>query len=317
MFVVHAPPVTAAIGQPIAAIEEAASGASKPVVAVMLGSGDGPLQPGSAIPCFAFPEQAAAALGRIAAYSRWLRTVADDDGDEPPGHLDRARAQTIIADHLDEGSMPPRQVRELLDAYGVTMPVTELVTGADAIAAADAVGYPVAVKAVRRHVGRSVEAGIALDLSGPDDVIEAVQIMTEHLGDDASELLVQPMVPPGIDLRMHVTVDDRIGPVITVGLGGVQADLIGDEASRRAPVSPSVAKMLVASTRAASILDDEALESVADIVSRVAQLASDHPEIVELDLNPVIVAGHECRVVDAAITLKPLERPEPAVRRLE
>jgi len=141
--------------------------------------------------------------------------------------------------------------------------------------------------------------------------------MGEHLGEDASELLVQPMVTPGLDLRMHVTVDARIGPVITAGLGGVQADLIADESSRLAPISPSVARMLVASTRAASMLDDDALESVADVVSRVAQLASDHPEIVDLDLNPVIVAGDECRVVDAAITLRVSERPEPAVRRLE
>ncbi len=317
VLVVHAPPVAAAIGQPIAAIEAAASGATKPVVAVMLGSGDGPLQPGSTIPCFAFPEQAAAALGRIAAYSRWLRTVADDGNDAPPGDIDRARAQTIITEHLDRGSMPPRDLRALLEAYGVTMVMTELAGPADAVAAAEAVGYPVAVKAVRRRVGRSVEAGIALDLSGPDDVNEAVQIMGEHLGDDASALLVQPMVPPGLDLRMHVTVDARIGPVITVGLGGVQADLIADESSRLAPISPSVARILVASTRAASMLDDEALESVADVVSRVAQLASDHPEIVDLDLNPVIVAGHECRVVDAAITLRVPERPEPAVRRLE
>ena len=125
------------------------------------------------------------------------------------------------------------------------------------------------------------------------------------------------MVPPGLDLRMHITVDDRIGPVITVGLGGVQADLIGDETSRLAPISPSVARSLVSATKAASMLDDDRLESVADVVSRVAQLASDHPEVVELDLNPVIVGDDGCRVVEASITLRASERPQPAVRRLE
>jgi hypothetical protein len=124
-------------------------------------------------------------------------------------------------------------------------------------------------------------------------------------------------VSPGLDLRIHVVVDERIGPVITAGLGGVQADLIGDESSRLAPISPSVARSLVSSTRAASLLDDDTLDSVADVVSRVAQLASDHPEIVELDLNPVIVADDGCRVVDASIRLRSPERPEPAVRRLE
>jgi acetyltransferase len=84
-----------------------------------------------------------------------------------------------------------------------------------------------------------------------------------------------------------------------------------------APISPSVARSLVAATRAAAMLDDESLDLVADVVSRIAQLASDHPEIVELDLNPVIVGVDGCRVVDASITLRAPERPEQAVRRLE
>jgi acyl-CoA synthetase (NDP forming) len=182
---------------------------------------------------------------------------------------------------------------------------------------ADELGYPVAVKAFRRRVGRSVEAGVALDLADAADVEESVGIMLEHLGGDAERVYVQPMVPPGLDMRIHVTVDDRIGPVITTGLGGVQADVIADESSRLAPISPSVARSLVATTRAAAALDDEALHLVAETVSRVAQLASDHPEIAELDLNPVIVAEEGCQVTDAAVMLRPPPRPDPAVRRLE
>ena len=317
VYVVYAPPAVGAIGQPIEAIEAAAGGAGKPIVAVMLGSSDGPLQAGSAIPAFSFPEQAAATLGRIAAYSRWRRMVESEHVDEPPTQLDRLGANTIIAEHLDSGTMPPGPLRQLLAAYGVTMPRTEIVDIDDAVATADAVGYPAAVKSIRRRVGRSAEAGIALDLSESADVVEAVQIMRQHLGEDARHVLVQPMVPPGLDLRIHVLVDERIGPVITAGLGGVQADLIGDESSRLAPISPSVARSLVASTRAAAMLDDESLDLVADVVSRIAQLASDHPEIVELDLNPVIVGVDGCRVVDASITLRAPERPEQAVRRLE
>ena len=317
VFVVHAPPVADAIGQPIAAIESAADGADKPIVAVMLGSSDGPLQRGSAIPAFAFPEQAGATLGRIAAYSRWRRMVESDHNHEPPAHLDRISADAIIAGNLSSGTIAYGPLRDLLAAYGATMPRTELVDIDDAVAAAAAVGYPVAVKSTRRRVGHSAEAGIALDLSGSADVIEAVQIMREHLGDDASQVLVQPMVSPGLDFRIHVRVDERIGPVITVGLGGVQADLIGDESSRLAPIAPSVARSLVASTKAAAILDDESLETVADVVSRISQLASDHPEIVELDLNPVILGDDGCRVVGASISLRAPERPEPAVRRLE
>jgi acyl-CoA synthetase (NDP forming) len=127
---------------------------------------------------------------------------------------------------------------------------------------------------------------------------------------------VQHMVSPGVDLRIRAALDDRLGPVITVGIGGVQADAIGDVSSRLAPISPATARAMVAATRAASLLDEASLEHVADLVTRVAQLASDHAAIAELDLNPVIVSEHGCWVVDAKIELRPTQRPDSAVRRL-
>jgi acyl-CoA synthetase (NDP forming) len=282
----------------------------------MLGSVDGPLRPGSRIPGFAFPEQAAAALGRVAAYSQWRR---DEAGDDPvaPARIDAAAAGELVGRHVEAGTMPPGDIRRLLAAYGVAMAPTELVGADEAVGAADRVGYPVAVKALRRRVGRSAEAGVALDLSDADDVAEAVAIMRRHLGDDAERVFVQPMITPGVDLRVRITVDDRIGPVITVGLGGVQADAIADESSRLAPVSPSAARSMVAGTRAASLLDDDELEGVVDVVTKVAQLGSDHPELYELDLNPLIVSESGCYVADATVVLRAPERPEPATRRLE
>ncbi len=316
VMVIHAPPVAAAVGDPIDAIEAAAAGADTPVVAVMLGSGDGPLRPGSQIPSFAFPEQAAAVLGRLAAYSHWRSHEA---GDEPTllHRIDPAAAGALIETHLAGGTMPHGAIRDLLATYGVVMPRSRLVPLGDAVGVADEIGYPVAVKALHRHVGRSIEAGIALDLTGPGDVAEAVEVMSTHLGDDAAEVLVQRMVPPGVDVRIQVTVDERIGPVITAGLGGVQAEAIGDESSRLAPISPSVARSLVSGTRAAALLDDDGADRLSDVITRIAQLASDHPELRELDLNPVIVGDDGCNVVDATIRLAAPDRPEHAVRRLE
>jgi acyl-CoA synthetase (NDP forming)/GNAT superfamily N-acetyltransferase len=316
LVVVHAPPVVDAIGAPVEAIEAGAAHADKPIVAVMLGSGDGPLRPGSDIPSFAFPEQAVAALARVAAYSRWRRLDRDDDASTPE-RIDPAAAGTLVAEHLASGHMPPDSIRRLLDSYGVSMPPTELVPADAAIRTANAMGYPVAIKALHRHVGRSAEAGVALDLADAADVAESIAIMTDHLGADAARVYVQRMVPPGLDVRIHVTVDDRIGPVITAGLGGVQADVIADESSRLAPISPTVARLLIASTRAATALDEHALDRLAEVLSRIGQLASDHPEIAELDLNPVIVTDVGCQVAGAAVTLRPPTRPDPPVRRLE
>jgi acyl-CoA synthetase (NDP forming) len=187
----------------------------------------------------------------------------------------------------------------------------------EAVAVADTIGYPVAVKAVRRRPGRSVQAGVALDLARADDVRRAVTVMCEHLGDDAAEVLVQRMVPPGVDLRIHVFADGDLGPVVTVGLGGAHAEAIGDESSRLAPVSAAAARSMLEATRAGAALTEDLEDRVADMIVRVAQLASDHTAIVELDLNPVILAENSCWVTDATARLNRFVRAEPAMRRLE
>jgi acyl-CoA synthetase (NDP forming)/RimJ/RimL family protein N-acetyltransferase len=328
LVVIHAPPLAVAIGTAAEEIHRACEGATKPVVAVMLGEGDGPIVSGSGVPSFAFPEQAAAVLGRIAAYAEWRRTEGADDGDVDvtPDHIDVAGAGALIEAALPDGTpgpvtAPAETAQALLAHYGVAMPTTRSIGGDDPAAVgdlADEIGYPVAVKSLGRRAGRTAEAGVALDLGDRLDVERAVVTMREHLGADAERLVVQRMAPPGVDIRIRARDDERVGPVITVGLGGSQADAIADESSRLAPVSPSTAMSMIADARAAAALAPDCHERLADVVSRVAQLASDHPEIAELDLNPVVVNRDEgCWVVDATLVLRRPDRAEPAVRRLE
>jgi acyl-CoA synthetase (NDP forming)/GNAT superfamily N-acetyltransferase len=315
VLVIHAPPSAYDVNAPSEAIERGSAGRDKPIVAVMLGAGDGPLRPGSPIASFAFPEQAAAVLARLVAYARWRDSEGVDVDDVPPG-IDRAAAAARIDQMIESGVAGPPEIAALLATYGVRMAPTRRVPAADAVAAAEEVGYPVAVKAEHRRIGRSVEAGIALDLAGAADVLAAIESMRTHLGDDADTVDVQAMLPPGVDLRIRVEDDPRLGPIITVGLGGVQADLIADEVSRLAPVSPTVARQMVEATRASGALDDDMLANVAELVARIAHLASDHSRLEELDVNPVIVADGQCRVADVSIRFGDPDRHEP-VRRLE
>ena len=100
------------VGEPVAAIERACAGATKPVVAVMLGAGDGPLAPGSPIPSFSFPEQAAAVLGRVAAYSRWRRhegDEGDDDGAAGEGGGERECAGPVHPPRMPGSTRPSMQ----------------------------------------------------------------------------------------------------------------------------------------------------------------------------------------------------------------
>jgi hypothetical protein len=143
--------------------------------------------------------------------------------------------------------------------------------------------------------------------------------MRSALGADADEVVVQAMVPPGLDLRVRSVADERLGPLVSVGLGGSQADLIADESSRLAPLSSVTAETLIAASRAGPALERAGLDagSLADVLVRVAQLAVDHPAITLIDLNPVIVSAGRAPVTDAVITVRPTDGIEHPLRRLD
>ncbi len=160
---------------------------------------------------------------------------------------------------------------------------------------------------------------MALDLATDDDVVEAIAVMRDSLGDDADDLIVQAMTSPGVDIRIRCDHDDQLGAIVTVGLGGAQADAIDDRTSRLAPVSPASATTMLGETRVAPALDAADFDSwpVVDVVVLAAQLASDHPEIAELDLNPVIVSDDGAVVTDAVIRLVRHVPGDAPLRRLD
>jgi acyl-CoA synthetase (NDP forming)/GNAT superfamily N-acetyltransferase len=325
VLVIYAPAVVEDVDAAARDIDVAAQGATKPVIAVLLGGADGPVAPGSRIPSFTFPEQAAAVLGRSHAYARWLHGEAAAPP-EPARPVNPAIAHAIINDAVatvddkhGEARVDLATKRRLLATYGIEMAHATESDPSRAIDDARSIGFPVAVKAVRRRPGRSARAGVALDLTTDGDVAEAIDVMSESLGDDAHELIVQAMTSPGVDVRIRCEHDDRLGAIVSVGLGGAQADAIDDRISRLAPLSPASAAAMLTETRLTAALDAADFDSSAlvDAVVAAAQLASDHPEIAELDLNPVIVSDRGAVVVDAAIRLVPHPVGDGPLRRLD
>lgn len=319
VLVVHAPPLADDIAQPVEALHQVAAGAAKPVVAVLLGAADG-LPAGTEVPVFAFPEPAAQALGRMYAYHRWLAAEAALPS-PPVADIDRPRAAAVIADALAAGRhhLGVAEAVELLTCYGIPVPPTKVVARAEAVAAAAVVGYPVAVKAGRRRLGRSVEAGVALDLADADDVEATTDTMATVLGERADEVIVQHMVSPGLDLRISCTAHEPFGAIIVVGLGGQGPDLLADEPSRLVPLSSPSATGLVQRSRAGAALADQgiATEAFEEVVVRVAQLVADHPAIVRLDLNPVLVSEAGAWVTDADIEVTERVGDGAPMRRLD
>ena len=154
----------------------------------MLGRPDGPLATGSCVPSFSFPEPAAAVLGRMGAYSRWLRTEAEGTFVPVAGvQLAAARHVLDAAILRGEPQLGPSDVGAVLGAYGLELPASVATTDADEseiVAVARTLGHPVALKAGRRRVGRSAEAGVALDLFDDDAVTDALRVMRASLGEE-------------------------------------------------------------------------------------------------------------------------------------
>ena len=321
IMVIYAPPLATA-RPPATEIEAATAGNTKPVVAVMLGGEDGMLLRGSRVCAFAFPEPAAAVLGRMYAYSRWRSTEAESTI-EPVEGVDSAAVNEILTTAIERGdlSLGFADAHRLFAAYGLTSPDGVLAVGStadDIVDMADALGYPVVVKAVRRRVGRSARAGIALDLADEHAVRKALTVIRSALGDDADALVVQQMAQPGVDVRISCTTDVLLGPVITVELGSQQTPGHGDAVSRLAPVSRAAAKALVHTSRtgdalaAAGLGDDE----LVDAIVRVAQLMFDHAEIGAIDLDPLIVSDGVCVLTDATVEVRRNDQSDFPLRRL-
>jgi acetyl coenzyme A synthetase (ADP forming)-like protein len=283
---------------------QAASG-EKPVVPVVI-SADSP--PGS----FPYPESAARALGRAVERSEWLRRpaglVPDLDG------IERADAEAIVEDALaraEDAWLPPSATRVLLDAYGIPIvPEEEAGTAAEAVAAAEKLGFPVVVKTAEPGVHKTERGGIVLGLETAAEVEDAA-------GRIGGRLLVQPMISGGAELLAGVVQDPVFGPLVAFGPGGVFAELIGEAAFRIAPLTDIDAVELVTRGKTGRLVEgyrgkppsDSA--ALVDLLHRLSQLAHDLRAVAELDLNPVVGLPEGCVAVDARVRVS---RPPPVVR---
>ena len=250
-------------------------------------------------PSYAFPEAAAIALARVVRYGRWLARGA---GAVPELAVDAAAARAAIGDH--HGWLPPEATRAVLAAYGIAQPSTQLATSADdAAAAADAVGYPVAIKLASATITHKTDVGgVILDVADAAAVRQAfadihARLATIGRAAEMAGVTVQPMVPRGVELFVGATRTPGFGPLIGFGIGGVAVELWKDVGFRVHPLTDADARDLVDGVRAQALLDGFRGGPVADraalrdAILRVDRLMGDLGAVLELDLNPIVTRG--------------------------
>jgi acyl-CoA synthetase (NDP forming) len=304
-----------------AAVAEAAATAGPvPVLSVMMSAAQPPAQPGGdgpRPPSYRFPEDAARALVRAVEYGGWRRRPEGRQPELPEVRGDEAAA--LLAAALAEGPesrwLGPEEVAELLACYGIAIAEWRLAGSPEAAGAAAAeLGGPVALKAVGPRLVHKTEAhAVRLGLSGAGQVGRAAAELAAALaveGHAVDGFLVQRMVGDGVELLVGVVNDASFGPVVACGAGGTAVELLKDVAVRITPLTDVDAAEMVRSLatfpllegyRGAPKADVAALE---DLLLRVSAMVEAHPEIAELDCNPVTVLPDGAVVVDARVLVR-------------
>ncbi|MBN2515390.1 MAG: acetate--CoA ligase family protein [Deltaproteobacteria bacterium] len=201
--------------------------------------------------------------------------------------------------------MHPGETFNVLKSYD--LPVTDfriVKTAEEGLRAAEEIGYPVVLKIAAPPILHKTEAGgVRLNISGQEDL---ERVFREMEGD---EYLIQKMATPGREVIIGGKQDNEFGPVVLFGLGGVFVEVLKDTAIRVAPIDKEEAGIMIEEIKGARLLDDfrgqppADKETLVQCLVKVSHLLFDHPEIKNLDINPMIVGdeGEGCMIVDAKI----------------
>ncbi len=333
VVVIYIPPMVTRPDEVAEAIARGAAEvpAQKPVLSVFLSSQGAPerIHAGTRgiIPSYAFPENAALALGTSYRYSRFR--------DRPRGGIEmlgsdslsviRDRVESALKDATASRWLTHAEITTLLVAAGIDVAPAEATSLAELRAAAQRVGFPLVAKAIAPGVIHKTDiGGVIMDINSADEAERAVQRLQERMeaaGTTLDSVLLQRQITTGIEMLVGMTSDPTFGPLILCGMGGISAELQKDVSFRLPPVTDTAAAEMLATLRMNRLFDGYRggapgdRDALIKLIMRISALVEAVPELSELDLNPVKVLepGRGAVVIDARMRIRPLAST-PAAR---
>jgi acetyltransferase len=270
------------------------------------------------VPNYPFPERAALAFK---AMSDYRRVLARPDPEYVEFEVDRDTTRQVFEEVRGGGrfSIGDSEARQILTAYDLKIPISELAATPDeAVEIANQIGYPVVLKIASPDILHKTDVGgVKVGLDSAEQVRDAFELMTYRAQRYLPQAhlwgcLVQQMVPPGgLEVLIGMNRDPQFGPLVTFGLGGIYVETLKDVTFRIAPFSVQSAEKMLSEIRAHAILDGVRGEppvdkaAIIDVLMRIGQLVQDFPEIVELDINPLMVypKGQGAIAIDMRLVL--------------
>ncbi len=271
------------------------------------------------IPNYSFPERTAIAFSAMSAYrvikSRPIPEYTHFDVDQ--SSVRRVFEHVRSENRLTIGDA---ESREILQAYGLRIPKSEIAeTPEEASKIAGNIGYPVVLKIASPDILHKTDiGGVKVGLQNSSDVRDAFELMVYRAERYIPEAriwgcLVQEMAPSGgLEVLVGMNRDPQFGPLITFGLGGIYVEILRDVTFRVAPFSRQEAEEMLTQIRAHALLDGVRGQppidktAIVDTLLRISQLVQDFPEVIEMDINPLMVypQGEGALALDMRLVLK-------------
>ena len=273
------------------------------------------------------PEDAVRAFMHMVNYRRNQDSLMETPPSVPEDftpEVDRARATIDAALCETRAWLTEPEAKEVVSAYAIPVAATLTArTPKDAAEAAAELGGAVALKILSPDLTHKTDVGgVMLELEGPKAVAAAAAAMLERIGRERPQarldgFIVEPMVrrPGAYELIVGVSEDPQFGPTILVGQGGTAVEVIADKALALPPLNMKLAHEAISRTRVYQLLRGYRgmapanLDAVALTLIKVSQLVIDFPEILELDINPLLADEYGVMALDARIRLGPATRP--------
>jgi acyl-CoA synthetase (NDP forming)/GNAT superfamily N-acetyltransferase len=281
------------------------------------------------VPSYPAVEAAVRALARVVEYAVWLRTPDGPPPDPASVDLDAARrlVNGVLAEHPDGAELPRSQVAELLAAYGIELwaahPVGSL---EEATAAGEELGWDVVLKATAESLRERPDlAHVWRNIDGPTEMEAAWESLNGRVRvPDAAGFVVQKNAPPGVPVAVRSIEDPLFGPVVSFGISGPVIELLADKSYRIPPLGEHDAAAMVREIKSSPMLFGYRGAEIPDVarieqlISRVAQLQNDLPQVAALELSLVLAGPEQASVLSAAARVAPVTDPRSDlfVRRL-
>lgn len=241
------------------------------------------------VPNVSFPERAASIIAAMVQRKEWMNS--ENHQPEDAAKYIPADADTYIKNEDWE---------RLIEAYGIKLPEqTKAENLADSIDASNKIGYPVVMKILaKEHTHKSDIGGVKVNLQNDDDVKRALNEITQAAENSNAEMdgvLIQKMLRGGQEVIIGIKQDEQFGPLVVFGTGGTEVELYKDVETAVAPLSDSEANQLIESTIAGKKLKGwrnlppADMEAVKQALISMSRIAVNHPEILEMEMNPLIV----------------------------